>query len=327
MDAPTGTRLQCRMLEYVGLGSRPLDTSFRTRSGARARILEYPGRWLPTDEQARLLEDLRSVVRETVEQGTLDYGVLTGSPERWTNAILTVIYADDRVVAFNALSVLPCELRGRTVDVLHLGLAIVHPAYRGRGFSVVLYGLTCFLMFARRQLRPLWISSVTQVPAVVGLVGEHLERVYPNALPETRRSFDHLALGREIMAKHRAVFGVSEDAGFDEARFVITNAYTGGSDHLKKSFDQAPKARVEAFNEMCRRELDYGRGDDFLQIGQWTLKTTHTYFLRSAPHISPARLTYQFVFLLLQSFLAPLLQWLKPQVPMGDLRPWREAHR
>ena len=59
------------------------------------------------------------------------------------------------------------------------------------------------------------------------------------------------------MRRHRRVFGVGEDAGFDEARFVITNAYTGGSDNLKKSFDVAPKHRDEAYNDFCREQLDY----------------------------------------------------------------------
>jgi len=156
-------------------------------------------------------------------------------------------------------------------------------------------------------------------------VGENFERVFPNARPGARRSHDHLSLAREIMARHRAAFGVAGEAGFDEDRFVITNAYTGGSDHLKKRFDDAPKARGEAFNAMCRRELDYERGDDFLQIGQWGLKTTHTYFLRMAPQISPLRLTVQFAFLALESSVAPLLQWLKPQLAMGDIRPRRVA--
>ena len=44
---------------------------------------------------------------------------------------------------------------------------------------------------------------------------------------------------------------------FDEERFVITDAYTGGSDNLKKSFAEAPKHRAPLYNEMCERELDY----------------------------------------------------------------------
>jgi len=310
------------MLEYVGLGSRPLHTSFRIRSGARARILEFPGRWMPPEEQARLLADLREVVAGAVDRGPLAYGVLTGDRAAWDRAVLTIIYADGRPVAFNALSVLPCELRGRTVDVLHLGLALIREDYRGRGLSSVLYGLTCFLIFARRQLRPLWISNVTQVPAVLGLVGEYFEAVYPSARPGSRRSYDHLVLAREIMARYRHVFGVGPEAGFDETRFVITNSYTGGSDNLKKRFEDAQASRFPAFNEMCRRELDYERGDDFLQIGRWGLRTTHEYFVRTEPRISPVSLTLQFAFLALQSFVAPLLSWLRADLPMDDLRPW-----
>ena len=51
--------------------------------------------------------------------------------------------------------------------------------------------------------------------------------------------------------------GRAVDAGFDEARFVITNAYTGGSDALKKSLETAPRHRDEQYNAFCARELDY----------------------------------------------------------------------
>mgnify|MGYP003693706281 CR=1 FL=1 len=104
------------MLEYVGLGSRPLDLAFRTRAAAHVRIVEFPGRWMAASDQAELLGDLRSVVRDTVPGGSLDYGVLTGSRERWAHAILTIIYDGERAVAFNALTVLPCELRGQPVE-------------------------------------------------------------------------------------------------------------------------------------------------------------------------------------------------------------------
>ena len=55
---------------------------------------------------------------------------------------------DGRPVAFNALSIMECELRGKPVEVLHLGLVMVDPGYRSQGLSSVLYGLTSFLIFA-----------------------------------------------------------------------------------------------------------------------------------------------------------------------------------
>src|SRR5690606_35457525 len=137
----------------------------------------------------------------------------------------------------------------------------------GRGMSATLYGLTCVLMFLAGQGRPLWISNVSQVPAVVGMVAETFSDVFPSPRPGARRSFDHLTLARQIMARHRSAFGVGPEAGFDEPRFVITDAYTGGSDALKKAFEQAAPHRTEAYNAFCRDQLDYERGDDLIQIG------------------------------------------------------------
>jgi hypothetical protein len=78
------------------------------------------------------------------------------------------------------------------------------------------------------------------------MVSETFSDVFPSPHPAARRSFAHLQLARGIMSRHRAVFGVGDEAGFDEARFVIANAYTGGSDALKKAFETA---------EIPRRDL------------------------------------------------------------------------
>jgi hypothetical protein len=70
------------------------------------------------------------------------------------------------------------------------------------------------------------------------------------------------------MRDHAHEFGVGPEASFDADRFVIQGSYTGGSDALKKTFDSAPKHRMAAANAFCQEQLDYGRGDDFLQIGK-----------------------------------------------------------
>jgi hypothetical protein len=289
----------------------------------RVRILERPGLWMPEPELARLVEDLQSVVRACVPAGELGYGAASGSRERLNTSVLTLVYdPDGRPVAFNALALLDCELRGQPVEVLHLGLVMVAPGVRASGLSAMLYGLTCFLLFARRQLRPLWVSNVTQVPSVFGMVAEQFENVYPTSDPADPQRYDHLHLARQIMARHRHVFGVGPDAEFDERRSVILNAYTGGSDNLKKSFADAPKHRHERHNETCQRELDYARGDDFLQLGQFTLSVARGYFTRSASLLSPSALAARFAFMALGSLVAPALQWFSADRAMGDLRPW-----
>ena len=180
-----------------------------------------------------------------------------------SRAIVTVICeeASGRPIAFNALSVMPVELDGQPTEVTHLGLVMVDPEVQGQGLSWVLYGLTTLVLFIRGGLRPKWISNVTQVPAVCGMVCDTFSEVFPSPQAGSRASFAHLQLARGIMRAHRAVFGVGVEAGFDEARFVITDAYTGGSDALKKSFDVAPKHRDEQYNAFCspRTRLRQGR--------------------------------------------------------------------
>ncbi len=310
------------MLSLATLGRRYLNETLSARGGVRLHIVERPGKWMPANELARLVADLQTVVRKAVPGGALDYGAASGDPERLESSILTIAYARDGApAAFNALSLMDCELRGEEIDVLHLGLVVVDPDFRESGLAGVLYGLTAFLLFARRQLRPLWISNVTQVPAVFGMVSESFDGVFPTSDARDRQRYDHLHLARQIMARHRHVFGVGPEATFDERRSVIMNAYTGGSDNLKKSFDDAPKHRHVIHNEVSARELDYERGDDFLQLGTVTLRAARAYFTRSAPVISPGALAMQFATRVLESFVAPLVQWFNPTRRMGDVRP------
>ncbi len=212
-------------------------------------------------------------------------------------------------------------LHGRDAEVVHLGLVMVDPSLRSSGLSWVLYGLTCLVLFVRRQLRPLWLSNVTQVPAIVGMVSETFSDVFPAPDPQAHCSFEHLLLAREIMRRHRRVFGVGEDAGFDEARFVITNAYTGGSDNLKKSFDVAPKHRNEAYNIFCREQLDYQRGDDVLQLCRLDLGTAQRFMTKDVPRRSLPAVLATLGVVSLNRLLLPVLHWLSADRPWGILRP------
>jgi hypothetical protein len=125
------------------------------------------------------------------------------------------------------------------------------------------------------------------------------------------------------MARSRAAFGVGEEAGFDADRHIITDAYTGGSDNLKKTFDVAAKHRDERYNAFCRAELDYARGDDVLQIGRLDVGTARRYLRRSVPRDALPQLAVQGLFLAVQAIIAPLLQWLDADRPLDRLRPSR----
>jgi hypothetical protein len=300
-----------------------IDLTLKTRPGLLTRIVERPGLSLPQDQLDDLVSQLREVAGKTLPSGALSYGIFSGERAGLSRAIVTLITdeATGQPIAFNALSTMDVTLDGEAVEVTHLGLVMVDPEAQGRGLSWMLYGLTALVLFVRDGLRPRWISNVTQVPAVVGMVSETFSDVFPSAHGQARQSFAHLQVARGIMCDHRAVFGVGEDASFDEARFVITNAYTGGSDALKKSFEAAAKHREEQYNIFCARELDYARGDDVLQIGRIDLAGARRYLLREVPAGSLPALLATSAVLALQRLLLPLAYWLDDGKPFGTLRP------
>ena len=303
------------------LTSQQLDLRFRPSSGLDVRIVECPGLWMAPGELDTLINACRSVAEACLDGSALDYGLLAPGSDAAKRTIVTLVRDDSgAAIAFNALPLIPASLGGERIDVLHLGLVMVHPAARSSGLSWILYGLTCFLLFARRQLRPLWVSSVTQVPAVVGMVAETFDSVWPGT-PEAVPSFAHHYLGRHIMIHHRSVFGVGPEADFDDGRGIITNAYTGGSDNLKKTFEVAAKHRNDIYNTLCARELDYGRGDDVLQLGQINLATARRFLLKSTPRHALPQLAVQVLLLGVQSVFAPLAQWLAGSRSLGRLRP------
>ena len=300
-----------------------IDLTLRTHTGLQTRIVESPGLSLSQEDLDQLVADLRTIAGKTLPAGSLTYGIFSGERERLSRAIVTLIReeASGRPIAFNALSVMDVELDGEPQQVTHLGLVMVDPDVQGQGLSWVLYGLTTLVLFARDGFRPKWISNVTQVPAVVGMVCDTFSDVFPSPDAVARQSFAHLQLARGIMRHHRAVFGVGDEAGFDEARFVITDAYTGGSDVLKKTYEVAPKHRDEQYNAFCLRELDYARGDDVLQLGRVDLAGARRYLQREVPAGSMPSLLAASAVLALQRLVLPVMHWLDETRTFGTLRP------
>lgn len=302
-----------------------MDIYVRSAGEFETRIVERPGLWMALEELQDLSDDLVTIASKTLPRGALTYGVFSGDPERMKSSVITLVrrISDGQPVAFNALAVMDINLGDQPEDVVHLGLVMVDPDQQSRGLSWILYGLTCILLFFRNQLRPLWVSNVTQVPAIVGMVSETFVDVFPTPARPKERSLRHLLIARTIMREHRHVFGVGSDAGFDEDRFIITNAYTGGSDDLKKTYQEAPKHRDAAYNEFCNDALDYARGDDLLQIGRIDLGVTRNYLRNSVPKASLAAVLLTLAFLLLQRLILPAIYWFDSSRKWHMLRPWK----
>ena len=308
---------------FKTFGRKYMDVALRTGSGYVVRIVERPGLWMDDMALGALSADLRTIAARTLDAGSLTYGVFSGDKERMGAVIITlVLRRDGTPVAFNALAIMELETAPHPSDVLHLGLVMVDPDERSKNLSWVLYGLTCFLIFFRRQFRPVWVSNVTQVPAVVGMVSEMFTDVWPGPC-QGRRTLNHVLLAREIMASQRHVFGVGEEAGFDEDRFVITDAYTGGSDDLKKTWESAPKHRDARYNTFCQEALDYQRGDDVLQLGQMDVAAMRTYLTREVPKSAVFGLLLTGGMVALSHVVLPAIHWADTSRSWSILRPYK----
>ena len=304
-------------------GRAYMDVTLRSGPDYTVRIVERPGLWMDAEALGDLSGKLRTIAARTLDAGSLTYGVFSGDKARMESVIITLVSRRDGTpVAFNALAVMDLDTAPHPTEVLHLGLVMVDPDERSKNLSWVLYGLTCFLIFFRRQFRPVWVSNVTQVPAVVGMVSEMFSDVWPG--PNAgRRTLNHLLLAREIMATQRHVFGVGAEAGFIEDSFVITAAYTGGSDDLKKTWEQAPKHRDDRYNAFCAQALDYARGDDVLQLGQMDLVAMRSYLAREVPKSAVLGLLVTGALVALRRFVLPAVYWADSRRAWSILRPYK----
>jgi hypothetical protein len=270
--------------------SRSLEVRVRVRATIEATIYDRPGRWMDDTSLDALRDAIRGVAAVAIP-GPLAYGVFLPDRAPFANRLIVLgrhLETGD-IVGFNAMPQLDVHVEGRTATVLHLGLLVIHPAYQRQGLQGLLYALGGFSALHRIADRPVWLSSVTEVPAIVGAVSDNFNEVYPTYQNNRSPSAAHRAIARGLMDRHRHEFGVGPEARFDEERFVIEGSYSGGSDALKKTFAGAPKYRAEACNSFCRRVLDYDRGDDLLQIGQMD-STVITNWLtrRLPPELRPA---------------------------------------
>ena len=302
-----------------------IDIKLNTSHNVETRIIECPGLWMAANELSKLQQDLITIATTTLSENTLNYGVFSKTNDALKHSIITIIYEKEtqKPIAFNALALIDLKLGEKPVNVLHLGLVMIDPEARNKGLSWVLYGLTCVFLFLRNKLRPIWVSSVTQVPAVVGMVSDTFSEVYPKPKSNNRCTLPHLLVARQIMADHRHIFGVGNNASFNEEQFIISNAYTGGSDNLKKTFKQTPKHRDETYNNFCEQTLNYKRGDDVLQLGKIDLAATRRFLTNNVPRDSLIGLTIAGFWILVNRLALPVLYWSDGKHEWNSLRPYQ----
>ena len=194
--------------------------------------------------------------------------------------------------------------------VLHLGLIYISPRAQGKSISYLLAMLPNILLMLRSGLRCTWISNVTQVPAVLGLVDKNYSKTYPSAKKGHHQTFTHRKLTELIMRDHRKDFGVGDDAALDLDHQIIQNAYTGGSNEMKKHYETTTKHRDEKINQMCRASLDYSRGDDFIQLGVLDISGFFALLKNKRSKQNFFQVTFNILIFAIFGFFLPIFRWL-----------------
>ena len=274
-------------------------------------IYECPGLWLSDKKLDALVEDLVEVARKC--QGTKDvpiYGVLTGDREDLSKRLITIAYdrKTKEPLGFAAQIYLDLKDKGFKQRILHLGLIFVDKSTRGKNISYLLTVFPNILITIKNGFHDIWVSNVSQVPAVVGLVDQNYRHVYPGIKGKNQKFF-HRKLSSLMIKDHHYSFGVGEDANYNVDKQVIENAYTGGSDNLKKKFSEAPKHRIEGYNDLCERDLDYDRGDDFLQLGVLSAKGFIDLFKKKMSNANKITIAVLFFVMSTLSILILVYRW------------------
>ena len=277
------------------------------------KIWDRPGGWMNKSDINLLIEDIRTIAISGQEKKEIpDYGVLKADTNDLKNRVITIAYRkkDNRPVGFAAQIFLDVTVGLNVTPVLHLGLVYVAKDFQKKSILGMLYILPNILLLLKGGFRPIWISNVSQVPAIIGIVADYYDEVYPNPIKEQKQSLMQKSLSTEIMEQYRSSFGTGEDATFDPTKHIIYNSYTGGSDNLKKSFEECPKYRNEEVNIFCKNNLNYDRGDDVIQIGLLSGKLIHRFFAKRVAGVSRVQwISYLFAAGIFTITL-PVLRWL-----------------
>jgi len=263
-----GPEVSSRGYPLLHFSSRELR--LRLSSGHSLRCCRFPGRWMTESELDRLRDHVKSIT--VARLGALPaYGVFLPGREAWRNRIVTCLYARDHTpVAFSTVVSYTLALDGRVHNVFQLGLVVASGRSAQRTIGP-LYSYPLAYILALRGFRQYWIAQTSMIPNLIGFVADTFVDVFPHyrhRRPPARGVRD---IARLLVSEHGEEFGTEPESRFNEETFAVSHCYDGAAGLLRKSWDDVAKHRDPRCNELCRRSLDYDRGDDLLLIGRVNL--------------------------------------------------------
>uniref|UniRef100_A0A7C4GC39 Uncharacterized protein n=1 Tax=candidate division WOR-3 bacterium TaxID=2052148 RepID=A0A7C4GC39_UNCW3 len=220
---------------------------------------------MPPSRLESLCDDLQSVALARL--GSVPaYGIFRPGREALANRVVTVVYHQDRPVAFSTVMYCPLLLNGSFNPLYQLGLVVSDS--RSRSLLYPLYFIPLTYILAIRGFQSYRVGSLSTVPKVIGMFADNLADVYPHYSRPGRPPRGAVETASVLLRDFGSELAACSRSEFDPARFTISHGYEGASAVLRRSFADQPKYDVPECNAFCQRILDYERGDDLFQLGR-----------------------------------------------------------
>jgi hypothetical protein len=235
----------------------------------------FPGRWLSDAKLDMLRKTIHSIT--LAKLGVLPkYGVYSQSREPYKNRIISIVY--DKIaltpVGFTAMVHFQSPTNTNKAPVVHLGLVITTTNRLGRVLLFLVYFWPLLYYLALRQFKPFWITSVSMEPSIVGSVADNFGDVFPHYLQSTKATGEQCEIAQRLVCEHGHEFGMGPHAHLDLQNFVVRGSCQGPSDALRVNYENSAKYITLKCNKFCELMLDYERGDEFVQVGHVSLRTS-----------------------------------------------------
>ncbi|MCG3173593.1 MAG: hypothetical protein GMKNLPBB_01792 [Myxococcota bacterium] len=241
------------------------------------RFYHRPGLSMSDAERGELVSGLREVAA-TCFDSIPEYQSLVGTREALSDKVITAAFRPDGTMA-GFCSALLMEVEG-VGTVLHLGLTCVHVNDRGTSLTHQLTSkLVIGYMLRKRPVGRLWVTNVACVLSSLGNVALNFEDVYPSPFYFGRPTDAHLAIARTISRRYRKDIHISESAALDERNFVFRRSVEN-SVFQKDSGDRRYHHRNEILNQYYQHILQFGEGDEIVQVGHVSSLSAVMYMAR-----------------------------------------------
>lgn len=220
-----------------------------------------PGKIETEQTKVKLLHELKQV-GETCFETLPHYQCFKDLDSK---IIVLVKDKNQKPVAFASAILFETEKYG---EVLHMGLVCIHPDYRKSSIMINIYNVLSILTYESVFYgKKMWVTNCSCELSILKSVEKFYKDVTPSFKYDFKLSDFHKEIASEINNKYRDDLFISEDVHFNPDRAIFEGS-VGGTGFVK-NFEEEELSKDDLF---YYRNLNYQRGDEFLQVGYWDLE-------------------------------------------------------